>query len=35
MFANFYLTGFDHWIKKYFIYYGRYVDDFYIIDSNK
>lgn len=35
MFANFYLTEFDHWMKERFKYYGRYVDDFYVIGENK
>lgn len=35
MFANFYLSEFDHWVKSQFQYYGRYVDDFYIVDTNK
>lgn len=35
MFANFYLSGFDHWMKDKFKYYGRYVDDFYIICRDK
>lgn len=35
MFANFYLSGFDHWMKEHFCYYGRYVDDFYAIGRDK
>lgn len=35
MFANFYLSEFDHWLKNKFEYYGRYVDDFYIICEDK
>lgn len=35
MFANFYLSPFDHMMSKKFKYYGRYVDDFYIIDEDK
>lgn len=36
-FANFYLSEFDMLMKSTFVYYGRYVDDFYIIcrDKNK
>ena len=36
-FANFYLSEFDMLMKSTFTYYGRYVDDFYIIcrDKNK
>lgn len=36
-FANFYLTGFDHWIKqkKGVKYYFRYADDVVILASNK
>lgn len=33
--ANFYLNPFDHWMKERFINYGRYVDDFYVVSSNK
>lgn len=34
--ANFYLNDFDHWmIEKFHGYYGRYVDDFYIIGSKE
>ena len=35
--ANFYLNEFDHYVKEYlgFTHYGRYVDDFYIVDSDK
>ena len=35
MFANFYLHGFDMKMKKRFIWYGRYVDDFYTIARSK
>ena len=37
LFASFLLNGFDHWVieKLGFKYYGRYVDDFYIIDTHK
>ena len=35
VFANFYLSEFDHTLTNMFQYYGRYVDDFYIIDENK
>lgn len=34
-FANFYLHGFDIMLENKFKYYGRYVDDFYIICKNK
>ena len=36
-FANFYLTGFDHWIKetKRVKYYFRYADDIVILSNNK
>ena len=34
MFANFYLTEFDKWMSERFV-YGRYVDDFYVIDYDK
>lgn len=35
MFANFYLHEFDIWMKEKHVYYGRYVDDFYVISNNK
>lgn len=36
IFANFYLSSFDNLMTKRFNgYYGRYVDDFYIIHNNK
>lgn len=35
IFANFYLNEFDHLLKNEFGYYGRYVDDFYIVSYNK
>lgn len=37
IFANFYLSWFDHWIREDmgFEYYGRYVDDFYIVCNDK
>lgn len=35
MFANFYLSDLDKWLSGTFAYYGRYVDDFYIIDTDK
>lgn len=35
MFANFYLCGFDIIMRNRFKYYGRYVDDFYIICKDK
>jgi len=34
-FANFYLNDFDHYMKNKFKYYGRYVDDFFIITKTK
>jgi RNA-directed DNA polymerase len=36
-FANFYLTGFDHWLKetKKVKYYFRYCDDLVILSNNK
>lgn len=34
MFANFYLTEFDRWMSERFV-YGRYVDDFFVIDTDK
>lgn len=35
IFANFYLHAFDVAMKKKFVWYGRYVDDFYTIARNK
>lgn len=37
IFANFYLSEFDHWMKDtlQIKFYGRYVDDFYIIHKDK
>lgn len=37
IFANYYLNGLDHYIKDVlkFKYYGRYVDDFFIVSENK
>lgn len=35
IFANFYLNSFDHFVVSNFQYYGRYVDDFYIITKHK
>lgn len=35
IFANFYLNKFDIVLNNIFEYYGRYVDDFYIITKNK
>lgn len=37
IFANFFLSVFDHYVIEElgFIYYGRYVDDFFIVDKNK
>lgn len=36
-FANFYLTGFDHWLKevKHVKYYFRYADDMVLLSDNK
>lgn len=34
-FANFYLHWFDLYVKEEFGFYGRYVDDFYVICKNK
>lgn len=31
MFANFYLSRLDHILRDVFAYYGRYVDDFFIV----
>lgn len=37
LFSNVYLTCFDHYVKRElgFKHYGRYVDDFYLIDEDK
>lgn len=35
IFANFFLSDFDHYIVDKFKYYGRYVDDFVIISKDK
>jgi hypothetical protein len=37
IFANFYLSSFDHWMKStlHFRYYGRYVDDFFIVHQDR
>ena len=37
IFANFYMNCFDHFVKAELgvKYYGRYVDDFYLVDSSK
>lgn len=37
LFGNVYLNDFDHWMKKKmgFRYYGRYVDDFYVMRRDK
>ncbi len=37
LFGNVYLNDFDHWMKKRmgFHYYGRYVDDFYVMCRDK
>lgn len=35
MFANFYLSSFDHRMSERFPCYGRYVDDFYIVHRDK
>lgn len=36
LFSNIYLNGFDNWVKRCLKlkHYGRYVDDFYVIDSS-
>lgn len=33
--ANFYLWKFDMFVLSFFKFYGRYVDDFYIVDNDK
>lgn len=35
IFANFYLNEFDHLMVNKFKYYGRYVDDFFVVVENK
>lgn len=35
VFANFYLSGFDHFITDRGFVYGRYVDDFFILSNDK
>lgn len=35
IFANFYLNEFDHLMTNKFKYYGRYVDDFFVVVKNK
>ena len=37
LFGNIYLNEFDHWVKDYLKirYYGRYVDDFLLVHSDK
>lgn len=35
VFANFYLDEIDHILSTIFLFYGRYVDDFFIIDKDK
>lgn len=35
IFANFYLDELDHTLTNIFDFYGRYVDDFYIVDKDK
>lgn len=37
LFGNVYLNEFDHWVKKQLKikYYGRYVDDFFLVHHNK
>lgn len=38
LFSNLYLNDFDHWVKNVLDgcqYYGRYVDDFYIVSEDK
>lgn len=34
-FANFYLNWFDKFVQSEFMFYGRYVDDFFIISNDK
>ena len=34
-FANFYMHYFDLYMKQYFPFYGRYVDDYYVLASTK
>lgn len=33
--ANFFLNPFDHWMKERFSEYGRYVDDFYVVGTDR
>ena len=33
--ANFFLNEFDHYVSEIGVRYGRYVDDFYIVDTDK
>lgn len=35
IFANFYLHGFDNWMKSKYPFYGRYVDDFHFESPSK
>lgn len=35
IFANFYLHEFDMWMSEKFAFYGRYVDDFYVVSQDK
>lgn len=37
LFSNLYLNDFDHYVKRglRFAHYGRYVDDFYIVDADR
>lgn len=35
MFANFYMNTFDKIMVEKFQYYGRYVDDFFIVGKDK
>ena len=35
LFANYFLNEFDHWMQSMFKWYGRYVDDFYVIAETK
>ena len=35
MFGNFYLTPFDHYCKSKLRFYGRYVDDFFVVHTDK
>lgn len=35
LFANYFLNEFDHWMQSMFRWYGRYVDDFYVVAETK